>query len=111
MHECMPTAHSDWGWCQPECEEESLQPEVHRCRHILFFLQSPRLAHETAVDAFVYENCSRNVNTFTEFCTGTKISSGYGQVCTALHCTALHCTALHCTALPYGQVWTDEKLN
>jgi hypothetical protein len=32
------------------------------------------------VDAFVYENCSLNVDTFSEFCTGAKISSGYGQV-------------------------------
>ena len=35
---------------------------------------------ETAVDAFVYENCSLSVHTFTEFCTGVPITSGYGQV-------------------------------
>ena len=36
--------------------------------------------HETAVDAFVYENCSLNIHTFSEFCTGAPIISGYGQV-------------------------------
>ena len=29
--------------------------------------------HELPVDAFVYENCSINVDTMTEFCTGPNI--------------------------------------
>lgn len=67
-HQCFPQPHKDWGWCQPECEEEYIQPEIHR------------KVHEAAVDAFVYENCSLSVNTFTEFCTGAPITAGYGQI-------------------------------
>ena len=35
----------------------------------LIFCTRQRL-HELPVDSFVYENCSRNVDTFTEFCSG-----------------------------------------
>ena len=32
-----------------------------------------RNVHELPVDAFVYENCSINVDTLTEFCTGFEV--------------------------------------
>jgi len=67
-HDCLPSSDKNWGWCQPECDEHFLQPEVHD------------KAHEAVVDAFVYENCSKSINTWTEFCTGVPILSGYGQV-------------------------------
>jgi len=60
-----PTPTPRWGWCQPPCDDPPLQPHGH---------------HETAVDAFVYENCSMSINTSTEFCTRPPILSGYGQV-------------------------------
>jgi hypothetical protein len=34
------------------------------------------------VDAFVYENCSKGVDTHTEFCTGVPITSALGQIWT-----------------------------
>ena len=67
-HDCMPSPQKNWGWCQPECDEEFMQPDVHE------------EAHEAVVDSFVYENCSKSINTWTEFCTGVPILSGYGQV-------------------------------
>jgi len=67
-HECLPSPDKNWGWCQPECEENHQQPAFHKT------------IHEAAVDAFVYENCSRGINTPTEFCTGSPIKSGFGQV-------------------------------
>ena len=36
------------------------------------FYDLSRNVHELPVDAFVYENCSTNVDTMTEFCTGVK---------------------------------------
>jgi hypothetical protein len=32
--------------------------------------------HELAVDAFVYENCSANMDSLVEFCTGSPITQG-----------------------------------
>jgi len=67
-HDCMARPDKDWGWCQPACDESHNQPETHT------------YAHEAAVDAFVYENCSKGINAATEFCTGARITGGYGQV-------------------------------
>lgn len=67
-HGCIASASKDWGWCLPECEADNIQPDWHN------------IAHEAAVDAFVYENCSKNINTNTEFCTGVPIVSSYGQI-------------------------------
>jgi hypothetical protein len=67
-HECMPSPDKNWGWCQPACDESHIQADVHK------------RAHEAVVDAFVYENCSKSIDTWTEFCTGAPILSGYGQV-------------------------------
>merc|ERR1712142_380929 len=57
--------NSNWGWCLPECDEDWMQPDWHN------------YAHETLVDSFVYENCSHGVDTFTEFCTGSKFLTAY----------------------------------
>jgi hypothetical protein len=57
-----------WGWCLPECDESNHQPNVHR------------YAHEAVVDAFVYENCSKGVDTRTEFCTGVPVTASFGQI-------------------------------
>ena len=67
-HDCMASPGKNWGWCQPACDEDHLQPEYHE------------YAHEAAVDAFVYNNCSKGIDPYTEFCTGSPIISGYGQV-------------------------------
>jgi len=65
--DCADLLSSDhnWGWCLPECEEDWLQPDWHK------------YAHEAVVDSFVYENCSHGVDTFTEFCTGSKLLTAY----------------------------------
>ena len=65
---CTPEPDKNWGWCQPECDEPNVQPDWHDT------------AHEAVVDAFVYENCSKNINTKTEFCTGAPIVTSYGQI-------------------------------
>jgi len=57
---CAETS-SNWGWCIEGCD-----------------LKEPREfgqnIHEIKVDAFVYENCSRNVDIKHEFCTGSPIT-------------------------------------
>ena len=52
----------EWGWCAPGCDGDLDLPMDHSnfTGHI----------HELPVDSFVYENCSLNVDTLTEFCTG-----------------------------------------
>jgi len=65
---CVPEPNKNWGWCGPECDEPNVQPDWHDT------------AHEAVVEAFVYENCSKNVNTETEFCTGSPIVTSYGQI-------------------------------
>ena len=69
LHNCKPEPDKNWGWCQPACEEgiQDLKSQDDE-------------AHEAIVDAFVYENCSKSIDTFSEFCTGERIVSGYGQV-------------------------------
>jgi len=59
------TPDSNWGWCLPECDEDWMQADWHN------------VARESVVDAFVYENCSHNVDTFSEFCTGAKFLTTY----------------------------------
>ena len=66
--DCVPDSDKNWGWCQPECDEPNVQPEWHNT------------AHEAVVDAFVYENCSKNIFTQHEFCTGAPIVSSFGQM-------------------------------
>ena len=66
--DCMPSQDEGWGWCLPECDESNLQPDIHRT------------AHEAVVDAFVYENCSKGVDTRTEFCTGVPVTMSLGQI-------------------------------
>ena len=65
---CVPEPNKNWGWCGPECDEPNVQADWHDT------------AHEAVVEAFVYENCSKNVNTETEFCTGSPIVTSYGQI-------------------------------
>ena len=38
--------------------------------------------HELPVDSFVYENCSSNVDTFTEFCSGYATLTGSKRIYT-----------------------------
>jgi len=57
--------NSNWGWCLPECDEDWMQSDWHN------------IARESMVDSFVYENCSHNVDTFSEFCTGAKFLTTY----------------------------------
>lgn len=66
--DCIPETEKNWGWCLPECDEKNVQQEWHNT------------AHEAVVDSFVYENCSRNIQTQTEFCSGAPIVSSFGQV-------------------------------
>jgi hypothetical protein len=68
--DCLPSQEEGWGWCLPQCSESNLQASYHAT------------AHEAAVDAFVYENCSKGVDTHTEFCTGVPITSALGQIWT-----------------------------
>ena len=65
--DCRVTAEDNWGWCVPGCDgsEDQTMEETFR-----------RNIHELPVDSFVYENCSVNVDTFTEFCTGSAITQG-----------------------------------
>jgi len=67
-HDCKPSPDHNWGWCNPSCEEDQ------------YTRWNNTVAHEAAVDAFIYPNCSKSINTWTEFCTGTPIISGFGQV-------------------------------
>ena len=53
---------------QPQCDDDRFQAPIDD------------EIREAAVDAFVYEDCSRNVNLYTEFCTAAPITSGFGQV-------------------------------
>lgn len=66
--DCIPGQDEGWGWCLPECDESNLQPDLHRT------------AHEAVVDSFVYENCSKGVDTKTEFCTGVPVTMSLGQI-------------------------------
>ena len=65
--ECMVTPEDNWGWCVPGCDgsQDQNRDKMYRQR-----------VHELPVDAFVYENCSVNVDTRTEFCTGSAIAQG-----------------------------------
>lgn len=58
--------------CTPGCDgsEDPMEPPKY------FGNTFARNVHELPVDAFVYENCSINVDTLTEFCTGTPITRG-----------------------------------
>ena len=74
----------NWGWCQPECDEDWFQPGQLRLRNKIFSHNVSdwhTYAHEAVVDSFVYENCSHGIDTFTEFCTGQlgDVSSGVFQ--------------------------------
>ena len=53
---------------QPQCDDDRFQDPIDD------------EIREAAVDAFVFEDCSRNVNLYTEFCTAAPITSGFGQV-------------------------------
>ena len=44
--------------------------------HLNFDIYVRNVLHEQAVDSFVYENCTSNVDTFTEFCTGHALLQG-----------------------------------
>ena len=92
---------SNWGWCLPECSKYHFQPGIHYnekmditlCRKetlssnllislfliiLLIYLEDHfPISKESAVDSYVYENCSKGIDTFTEFCTGdqTNLSS------------------------------------
>ena len=60
-HTCQDSGCEDWGWCVPGCDGAmDLQDNNNFARTL----------HELPVDSFVYENCSLNVDTLTEFCTG-----------------------------------------
>ena len=60
-------SRKDWGWCLPTCENKTTQKEWKE------------RAHEAVVDSFVYEDCSKDIDIKTEFCTGAPITSSYGQ--------------------------------
>ena len=82
--DCTPSPGSGWGWCQvrqtalmfsitsltfqPQCDDDRFQDPIDD------------EIREAAVDAFVFEDCSRNVNLYTEFCTAAPITSGFGQI-------------------------------
>lgn len=64
---CKVTAKDNWGWCVPGCDgsqDENMESKFRK------------QVHELPVDSFVYENCSVNVDTMTEFCTGSAITQG-----------------------------------
>lgn len=65
--DCNVSPEDNWGWCRPGCDGSQDQQREDTFR---------REIHELPVDAFVYENCSVNVDTFTEFCTGSPITQG-----------------------------------
>lgn len=65
--DCLPSPNKDWGWCLPTCENKTTQKEWKE------------RAHEAVVDSFVYEDCSKDIDIKTEFCTGAPITSSYGQ--------------------------------
>eukprot|EP00092_Neocalanus_flemingeri_P085849 GFUD01108081.1.p1 GENE.GFUD01108081.1~~GFUD01108081.1.p1 ORF type:complete len:485 (+),score=107.24 GFUD01108081.1:73-1455(+) len=65
--DCRVTPENNWGWCVPGCDGSQDQNREETFR---------RNIHELPVDAFVYENCSVNVDTLTEFCTGSAITQG-----------------------------------
>lgn len=58
---CSVVQGRGWGWCQPDCHE------------------SEQTLIEASVDAFVYQNCSSDINMKKEFCTGEPTVTGYGQ--------------------------------
>ncbi|XP_023331904.1 uncharacterized protein LOC111704026 isoform X2 [Eurytemora carolleeae] len=60
ISECKDNSTS-WGWCIDGCDKNTPSDFNDNI-------------HEIQVDSFVYENCSRNVDTFTEFCTGSPIT-------------------------------------
>ena len=95
--------------CQPECEEEYIQPEIHKfasftCHNICkkskkittnktsgkftrqrWMLLFTRTAGNLICTFFQTKKTlkiffSLSVNTFTEFCTGAPITAGYGQI-------------------------------
>ena len=51
-----------WGWCAPGCDGDLDLPGDVK--------DFPGHIHELPVESFVYENCSLNVDTLSEFCTG-----------------------------------------
>ena len=65
---CIPEPHRNWGWCLPECDEPKVQKDIHL------------RAHEAVVDAFVYPDCSKDINIASEFCTAAPIISSFGQI-------------------------------
>ena len=52
----------EWGWCAPGCDGSLDKPSDDK--------EFWNKIHELPVDSFVYENCSLNVDTLSEFCTG-----------------------------------------
>ena len=63
---CEVTPYDNWGWCIPGCDgslDEDPADFINR-------------VHELPVDAYVYENCSKGVDTLSEFCTGFPITQG-----------------------------------
>ena len=52
----------EWGWCAPGCDGSLDKPSDDK--------EFWNKIHELPVDSFVYENCSLNVDTLTEFCSG-----------------------------------------
>merc|ERR1712200_88550 len=60
LSDCSKDDDEFWGWCVEGCDEDKPRDFNENI-------------HEIEVDAFVYENCSTNVDTFTEFCTGSPI--------------------------------------
>jgi len=67
------TNSTQWGWCVPGCDGELDRSVLDEDRQRL---------HELPVDSFVYENCSSNVDTFTEFCSGYATLTGSKRIYT-----------------------------
>jgi len=78
MDWCESRPDRNWGWCTPGCDgsEDPREPPKYFGNTFASYQYFMKNVHELPVDAFVYENCSINVDTMTEFCTGTPITRG-----------------------------------